>query len=325
MLFLLYFVLVFLIVKIVRVASRKRRSVLTVVVTGTEIMSARRFARSIMVRNISTVAVAGVVLWLLSIVNAARPGWYGLPLMLAPGLAAAIGLVVFALVPTRNVTVRRRRRSADLEPRRPWSYGPAWGFRLPVIIGTAVIIFAISTGLASGADPDGRYRVITVGSSTAGPYPGWYYGLPLIVMTVLLAAATLVALGRIASTARSAVTDDHVEEHCDDLDRVVRILATRVVMQLSSGALFLYFGGVLVVAGRATTNVATTWASGGTVVSQLQPAAALGLTEIVAGVLATLLGGVLVTLSTLDATRQPLGRVAEVNSLTEPAASAHES
>ncbi|WP_104081794.1 hypothetical protein [Cryobacterium sp. Y11] len=315
MIFLAYILLTFIIVAIVRVSSRKRTAALSATVTGTEVAAARRFARSITLRNVGALAVAGAVLGLLKLVNDAQPGWYGLPLMLAPGLAAAAGLLVFALTPTRVVSARSSRRSADLLPRRPWSYGPAWGFLLPLIAAAAVIAFAIVAGLASSPQPDGGYRSITVGSSTSGPYPGWFYGLPLIGLTVLLTAATLFALGRIASSPRS--------ERFGEIDRIVRVLATRVVMQLSSGALFLYFGGVLLFAGWATTNAASVFApDGGGVVSNVQPAAFIGLSEVVVGLLVALLGGVLVVLSVLDATRQPLGRGAGTGSEKADAASA---
>ncbi|TFD14908.1 hypothetical protein E3T35_00490 [Cryobacterium sp. TMT1-2-2] len=218
MLFLLYFVLVFIVVGVVRVGSRKRLAGLVVTVDDIGTVRARRFARSIMVRNISALAAGGVVLWALDLVNQAQPGWYG---------------------------------------------------------------------------------------------------LPLIGLTVLLAAATLFALGRIASAARS--------EQFSDLDRAVRILATRVVMQLSSGALFLYFGGVLLFAGWTTSNAATVFAPGGVALSSVQPAAAIGLTEVIAGLVVALLGGVLVILAILDATRQPLGRVAVVGTPAVDAASARES
>lgn len=314
MIFLAYILLTLVIVAIVRVSRRKRTAALRVTVTGTGIAAARRFARSIMLRNIGALAVAGAVLGLLNLVNDAQPGWYGLPLMLAPGLAAVAGLLVFALTPTRMVSTGASRRSADLSPRRPWSYGPAWGFLLPLIAAAAVIAFAIVAGFASSPQPDGSYRSITVGPGTSGPYPGWFYGLPLIGLTVLLAAATLFALGRIASSPRS--------DRFGELDRIVRVLATRVVMQLSSGALFLYFGGVLLFAGWATTNAATVFAPGGGVVSNVQPTAFIGLSEVVVGLLVALLGGVLVVLSVLDATRQPLGRVAGTGSEKADAASA---
>ncbi|WP_104135704.1 hypothetical protein [Cryobacterium sp. Y62] len=316
MIFLAFILLTLVIVAIVGVTSRKRTAALSITVSGTGTAAARRFARTILLRNIGVLAVTGVVLGLLNLVNDAQPGWYGLPLMLAPGLAAVAGLLVFALAPTRMVSTGSSKRSADLLPRRPWSYGPAWGFLLPLIAAAAVIAFAIVAGFASSPTPDGSYRSITVGSSTSGPYPGWFYGLPLIGLTVLLAAATLFALGRIASSPRS--------ESFGELDRIVRVLATRVVMQLSSGALFLYFGGVLLFAGWATTNAATVFAPGdGGVVSNVQPAAFIGLSEVIVGLLMALLGGVLVVLSLLDATRQPLARVAGTGNKKADAASAH--
>jgi hypothetical protein len=130
---------------------------------------------------------------------------------------------------------------------------------------------------------------------------------------VLLAGVTVFALGHIASAPRSAADNDPI----DELDRIVRILSTRTVMQLSSGALFLYSGCVSMVAGWATSNAATTFASGSRVLQHRQPATAIGVTEISVGVAFALLGGVLLTLSILDAAQQPLRRVARSRVLSE--------
>jgi len=257
--------------------------------------------------------VIGVVIWIFSLINDARSGWYGLPLLVAPGIAVAIGVLVFALLSARIVSYRGPRRSASLMPRTAWCYGPAWGFLLPLIAAGAVIAFAIAAGLASSQQPDGAFRSIRIGTSVTGPYPGWYYGVPLIAVTVLLAGVTVFALGHIASAPRSAADNDPI----DELDRIVRILSTRTVMQLSSGALFLYSGCVSMVAGWATSNAATTFASGSRVLQHRQPATAIGVTEISVGVAFALLGGVLLTLSILDAAQQPLRRVARSRVLSE--------
>jgi len=236
--------------------------------------------------------------------NEAAPQWYGLPLLLAPGTAACIGLLVFAAFPPLRLEGQTGRRVASLAPRYPWSLGPRWAYLLPLGSAIAVIVFAILAGLASSPSDDGNYRSISFdfgsSSSSAGPYPGWYYGIPLIIMTVVLFATTVLALWRVSGAPRPAV------EALRAPDSALRLLAARTVMRLSSGALFVYAGGVLSFAGLTTGNAARILTAEGQIT--LQPAGALGVVELVAGVLAVLLGASLLALSVVDASRPLFAR-----------------
>ena len=229
------------------------------------------------------------------------PQYYGLPLLLAPGAAAIVGLVAFALFPRVTAEIPTRRREANLVPRRLWSYGPGWAYVLPTVAGSAVILFAILAGLSSRQSQDGTYREIGFDlgsySSGAGPYPGWFYGIPLMAMTLCLLAATALALHRIAAAPRPTLAS------LGDADRLLRVFSARAVMKLSSGALFTYFGGVLLFAGLATTNAAHVW--NGNIFVAIQPATALGVTEAVLGLAFLILGGVLLALALADVTRLP--------------------
>lgn len=229
------------------------------------------------------------------------PQYYGLPLMLAPGAAAIVGLVAFALFPPVTAQSPTRRRQASLVPRRPWSYGPRWAYILPSVAAAAVVLFAIVAGLSSRPAEDGTYRTIgfELGDMTsgAGPYPGWFYGIPLIAMTVCLLAATLLALWRISAAPAPTL------ESLGEADRLLRVFSARAVMKLGSGALFTYFGGVLFYAGLATTSAATFWNGANSV--SLQPATTLGVTEVVLGLAFVILGGSLLTLAVVDVVRVP--------------------
>jgi len=239
-----------------------------------------------------------VALWTM---NQYVPESYGLPLMLAPGTAAVIGLVTFALFPPVTVESPTKRRQASLVPRRPWSYGPRWAYVLPTVAAAGVVLFAILAGLSSRPSQDGNYRAIGFeldGTfSESSPFPGWYYGIPLIAMTLCLLAATLLALSRISAAPRPAL------ESFGEADRLLRVFSARIVMKLSSGALFSYFGGVLLFAGTTTSSAARIW--NGTAFDAVQPAAALGVTEIVLGLAVLVLGGSLLTLALIDVVKVP--------------------
>jgi hypothetical protein len=134
------------------------------------------------------------------------PQTFGLPLLLAPCAGATVGLAAVSVLPVRTKEGPLTRRRADLTLRRPWSYGPGWAHTVPALSALAMIVFLVAAGLSSSRGADGYLRQIAFASgdrgSAAGPYPGWYYGAPLIAVIVLLAAATLVALGRIAGAPR---------------------------------------------------------------------------------------------------------------------------
>lgn len=284
---------------------RSYRGATAVTPAGTSLSNERQpEARSVLLltrsRNLLAVGAAIGVGVIGFTVSAGRPDLYGLPAMLTPGVAAIAALLVVSLVRAAPSARRDGVRSADLTPRRPWSYGPRWAFTLPLVGAGAVLAFAVVTGLTSSRSQDGHWRSISVRpESSAGPYPGWYYAVPLMAVTVLLVGATLFALGRNASAPRPSDT------LLDTADRQARARTTQMIMKLSSGAMFSYFGGVLFFAGVTTRNAARAWDPLTSGFERLQPQFAIGLVELFAGLAFGLLGLVLVLLSVVDALGLP--------------------
>lgn len=180
-------------------------------------------------------------------------GMLGLPLALVSGLSVSAGLLLFSALPSTKLSAQTT-ASATLTPRRPWSFGSRSNFIVPAAIAAIYIAFLIVTGLTSAPDDEGRYRVLrledAVSSSAASPYPGWYYGIPLILVTVALAGSAMLALHRISAT--HALPDPRMA----GLDRRWREISTQVVLRLGTGALLAYVGGTALVAGQAMANVA---------------------------------------------------------------------
>jgi hypothetical protein len=245
--------------------------------------------------------------------------WFGLGLALAPGISAIVGCVIIAAVPLPRWRVDASgRRTAQLTPRGAASFGPRWAFTLPLAAGLALVLFLLATGLTASTDEAGLSRMISLSSApgesgSAGPYPGWYYGVPVIALTVLLAAVVLLALHRIASAPKPQ------DAASWELDAALRRSATRFVMSLSTSALLFYFGGLLYFAGSSTSNVASvaslrnpadeTLDSGSFVFSFVQPAYAVGVAEmVIGGVLAAT--AVALAVSAVAATRYRLGSAA---------------
>ncbi len=233
----------------------------------------------------ATALVAGLVL------NGMLPAWLGLPLAVAPGLAASTALWGFAISPAAPPH-HAGPASASLARREAWSFGTRRSFVAPAVLALSyLVLLAVAAALAS-PDDLGLMRSFaqTQGNLTlsASPFPGSFYGVPLAAVTVLLVASTYAALRRLAGSATILPTS---ADELVRVDRRWREIATRVVVRMSTAALLGYAGGTLVLAGSAihratdfTINggYATWWSAAAWVV------VAAGLVGIVA---ATVVGG----------------------------------
>lgn len=178
------------------------------------------------------------------------PATLGLPLVIAPAAAGAAGLLLYALTPPASAEgFPSEVRVAALEPRHTWSFAPARTLAGLAVLFGAVLVLLVCAAVASSPDEAGRYRAITLTGdgirSSATPYPGWFYALPLIAVIVLLAVAVLVALRRIATT--PSLPGAGLERH----DRAWRAASTRIVTSLAAAAVTLQAGGAAVIGGNA--------------------------------------------------------------------------
>lgn len=256
-------------------SSRHRRRIEGVGADSQHERAAADVVRHAQRRAIIAVVFALVLFTAITAIGFAEPQMLGLPLGIAPGLAVSGGLLLFsASVPPR--IPQPAQNSAALSRRYPWSFGPRWAFALPVAVAAAFIAFLVATGITSSPGDDGLYRSISVAdantSSTAGPYPGWFYGLPLIAVTIVLAIATLLALHRVS------VTPSLPNAELAELDGRWRSASTLVITKLSTSALLIYFGGTAFIAGNATNNVASRYTATGDTFSVTfrQPEFAIG-------------------------------------------------
>lgn len=169
----------------------------------------------------------------------------GVLIGLTPAVAGAAHLAVHAAGeltwPRPTGTVRR----ALLSPRRVRDLAPHGLRTLTWVIAGAILTLLALTGAT--ADGDGHSLTVVHGdaiTSSAGPYPGAFYGLPLAAATLVVLAGTEAVLRLVAhrpAVADTSTSDDH---------RLRRASSARVLAG-SQVVLGLTLAGVLTTAGHA--------------------------------------------------------------------------
>lgn len=203
-----------------RVLSQRRGDWAVLVSGGSEAdaLIARKVLWTLRSRNLAALAAtalgaAGAIFF-----TEAYPRLYGLPMVAAPSIMAVLAAAAYAFwripheFPTADPS-ESGRISADLTPRSTGMFGPAWGIALPCILLGGMIGGLLVAGMFSGPDEKGLYRdlpyvsmngaqldetfavtQVLVSEGSAGPFPGWYYGVPVMALLVLAGVLTLWAL-----------------------------------------------------------------------------------------------------------------------------------
>jgi hypothetical protein len=192
---------------------------------------------------------------------------YGLAYAVAGGVGAVAGLTVYNLYPRAAWSSPKGERFiAELTPRRPTSFAGQWVFILPLATAIALIVMLIITGVYSSTDENGLHRnyqrrglsgwgvedgqVVDVqyNLGSTGPFPGWYYGVPIMISAILLIVVVYWSLRRIAAAARPAASD------LFGTDTTLRSLRTVFVMTASSAALAFQVAGLLAITGNVLAS-----------------------------------------------------------------------
>ncbi|GAB3156344.1 hypothetical protein GCM10027058_30270 [Microbacterium neimengense] len=208
----------------------------------------RRLLRSARRRALAAIVVAGGVVVGLSAASFSAPQLVGLPILLAPAVGAISGLVLYAVIPPRAGDAGPDSpREASLTPRTPLSHTGRRGIGLLVFIVVAQSLFVLFAGLTSSADERGRERTIAFDTAeyatAASPYPGWFYGVPLLVATAMLVLSTFLALRRVSSTPALG------ERRLADVDASWRRETAQIILLVALSAVLLPLGGVALQAG----------------------------------------------------------------------------
>ena len=174
----------------------------------------------------------------------------GVLIGLTPALAGATFLAVQAFGeltwPRPSGPVRR----APLTPRTVRTIAPVGLRRLTWVWAGGLALVLVACGMASGTGRDIERVWDASSSGAAGPFPGWFYGGPLLAATAIVVAATEIVLRLVAR--RPAVVDT---APADDL--ALRTLSSLRVLRGTQLVLAWTLAGVLLVAGSALRNVGT--------------------------------------------------------------------
>lgn len=172
----------------------------------------------------------------------------------APAVAA-IGLVLLAIAMRTN----RPRRSVDAVTavRRTWmTFGPRCGIlSLAVLVGVAMAVSLVFGQMSTAFEPGLAAHVAlelpnTDEAPVILPFPGWAYGIPLILSIGALAAALFLALTR--NAVRPFPKDVALE-----VERNRRASVARDAVVLAAAAILIALAGMLRLARSAVTTSVT--------------------------------------------------------------------
>ena len=211
-------------------------------------------------RAIIALLFAGVVFVALAVAGTVMPELLGRPFVVAPLVAGAAGLVLYAATPPRLIVLQAdETRSARLMPRSVFSSLSTVWARVFLIAVAALVVLLVFGGITADVDDAGRSRTIRAEVdgvvSWASPYPGWYYGVPTLVALAILVVGVLIALHRISATPTFPQPADA------DIDERWRRGSLEVMLKLGAGSVLFSFGGTAVTAGLAMGRVGASLAS----------------------------------------------------------------
>lgn len=152
-------------------------------------------------------------------------------------------------------TGRTAQGQIDMRPRSIWTFGRKSWFTAWIAAAVFLIATVVLAGMASSPDGDGRFTVLSVEIGTGfgtTSFPGWFYGVPVLLGVAILSVLTLVVLKLIA---RPPLDSRDGEDRADIL---LRRLLTRVVLALGCGSMTLTLSWFLLSVGegsRATVTV----------------------------------------------------------------------
>jgi hypothetical protein len=170
-------------------------------------------------------------------------------LMITPLLVTIITVVVLTFVPKYAETTSRR--SAEVVPRSPLTFSS----RAPLMTLLVMVVLLAAATIIFGflAWPHGESLFYFYGDSHAGgggEFPGFGFGVPVLVSLALLAAAVWMSLSRIARAPRPT------NEGLREADAAVRTVTTATVTAMASFAVALSLGIVVLMASIAFWDVA---------------------------------------------------------------------
>ena len=199
----------------------------------------------------SAVAVACLAGGLLASVGGQDSGvltGMGRLVAVVPAAAGALFIVAHAIGDLTWPGPQGRQREADLEVRTVSEVTPTRLARWTWTMGTLLVVATVAFGLAASG-PRTLSRVLEDGQTyTLGSFPGWWFGVPVLLSTIVVALACAATLWIIA--ARPAVTGTSA-----DLDRWLRRRSARRVLRGSQLVACMTLAGMSLFAGTTVRSL----------------------------------------------------------------------
>ncbi len=194
---------------------------------------------------LTSAVVGAVVAWLVDAVLELGRGTMLIPAVLGLFVVAGVGLGEAAVRPQRPGGTR----TASLAPRRVANYLPRV---LTTAVGGITVLHLATLALTTAtATPDdighaGRQIAATCGDmgSSAGPYPGSFYSVPLILLLLVIGLATTAALTAVIRRPRGFAPEEVGDE-------VLRQWSTTRVVAAAGAAVAASHVGIAFFAGTA--------------------------------------------------------------------------
>jgi hypothetical protein len=169
-------------------------------------------------------------------------------LMISPLLVTTVIALLLAFVP--RFGEKQTRRTAELSRRSPFTFVSRPAATVFIILAGVLIVATTTFGIL--AWPNGEYLFYFYGGHFAGgggEFPGFGFGVPILVSLVLLVLAVWLSLFRIARAPRP--TDTALRE----ADTAVRILTSSTILAIACFAIAVSLATVLIMAGVAFSDV----------------------------------------------------------------------
>jgi len=165
-----------------------------------------------------------------------------------PAAAGALFIVAHAIGDLTWPGPQGRQREADLEVRTVSEVTPTRLARWTWTMGTLLVVATVAFGLAASG-PRTLSRVLEDGQTyTLGSFPGWWFGVPVLLSTIVVALACAATLRIIA--ARPVVTGTSA-----DWDRWLRRRSARRVLRGSQLVACMTLAGMSLFAGTTARSL----------------------------------------------------------------------
>jgi hypothetical protein len=170
-------------------------------------------------------------------------------LMIAPLLVTIVIALLLAFVPRYRESLVKR--TAELHPRSALTFVTRPASIVLVILTLLLTIATISFGVLAWPRDESLFYLYGRGfAGGGGEFPGFGYGVPILVSLALLAGAVWISLFRVARAPRP--TDVSLRES----DAAIRVLTSAAILAVASFAIAVSLAIVLIMAGVAFWGVA---------------------------------------------------------------------